>query len=97
MPSPKNPAVAFPTSPAPLSSNPGPEPPTAPLAPSHTTRRHATEICLERTTSSAPEGASAEDIEYRAECLRKADMHRLALASVKARHARQAVEPREVA
>jgi hypothetical protein len=30
-----------------------------------------------------------EDIAYRAECLRKADMHRLALASVKARAARK--------
>jgi hypothetical protein len=40
---------------------------------------------LERARELAPEGASAEDITYRADCLRKADMHRLALASVKAR------------
>lgn len=40
---------------------------------------------LDRARQLAPEGASAEDIEYRAECLRKADMHRLALASAKAR------------
>jgi hypothetical protein len=45
---------------------------------------------LDRARELAPEGASAEDIEYRAECLRKADMHRLALASVKARRARKA-------
>ena len=44
---------------------------------------------LERARELAPEDASAEDIEYRAECLRKADMHRLALASVKARAARK--------
>lgn len=44
---------------------------------------------LERARDLAPDGASAEDIEYRAECLRKADMHRLALASAKARAARK--------
>jgi hypothetical protein len=42
---------------------------------------------LDRARELAPEGASAEDIKYRAECLRKADMHRLALASAKARQA----------
>jgi hypothetical protein len=40
---------------------------------------------LEQARQLAPEGASVEDVEYRAECLRKADMHRLALASAKAR------------
>jgi hypothetical protein len=40
---------------------------------------------LEQARQLAPEGASTEDVEYRAECLRKADMHRLALASAKAR------------
>lgn len=45
---------------------------------------------LVRARELAPEGASDEDIEYRAECLRKADMHRLALASVKARRGHNA-------
>ena len=40
---------------------------------------------LDQARELAPEGASAEDIAYRADCLRKADMHRLALASAKAR------------
>jgi hypothetical protein len=44
---------------------------------------------IDRATELAPERASAEDIEYRAECLRKADMHWLALASAKARAARK--------
>jgi hypothetical protein len=40
---------------------------------------------LERARELAPDGASDEDIEYRADCLRRADMKRLALASAKAR------------
>jgi hypothetical protein len=44
---------------------------------------------LKRARELAPEGADQADIEYRAECLRRADMHRLALASVKARAARK--------
>ena len=71
---------------------PGPAPPTAALAPSQRVTP-----CNRSTSSvpasSAPEGASAEDIEYRAECLRKADMHRLALVSVKARRARRPSSP----
>jgi hypothetical protein len=44
---------------------------------------------LKQARELAPEGASAEDIEYRADCLRRADMKRLALASAKARRARK--------
>jgi hypothetical protein len=44
---------------------------------------------LEQARELAPTGADEADIEYRAECLRKADMHRLALASAKARQARK--------
>jgi hypothetical protein len=44
---------------------------------------------LERARQLAPEGADQADVEYRADCLRKADMHRLALASAKARAARK--------
>lgn len=40
---------------------------------------------IERARELAPDGASDEDIEYRADCLRKADMKRLALASAKVR------------
>jgi hypothetical protein len=40
---------------------------------------------LERARELAPEGADKADIEYRAECLRKADMKRMALASARAR------------
>ena len=46
---------------------------------------------LERARELAPDGADGADIEYRAECLRKADMHRMALASARARAARKAV------
>jgi hypothetical protein len=48
---------------------------------------------LDRARELAPDGASAEDIEYRADCLRKADMKRLALASAKARAARKGGAP----
>ncbi len=40
---------------------------------------------LERARELAPEGADQSDVDYRAECLRRADMKRLALASAKAR------------
>jgi hypothetical protein len=43
---------------------------------------------LDQARELAPEGADESDIEYRADCLRRADMKRLALASVKARRAR---------
>jgi hypothetical protein len=44
---------------------------------------------VERARELAPDGASDEDIAYRADCLRRADMHRLALASANARRARK--------
>jgi hypothetical protein len=44
---------------------------------------------LERAAELAPEGASREDIERRAERLRRADMQRMALASAKARRAQK--------
>jgi hypothetical protein len=40
---------------------------------------------LERARELAPEGSPPEEIQRRAESLRKADMQRMALASVKAR------------
>jgi hypothetical protein len=45
---------------------------------------------LERARELAPEGTDDVDIEYRADCLRKADMHRMALRSAQARAARKA-------
>jgi hypothetical protein len=44
---------------------------------------------LEQARELAPDGASAEEIERRAEYLRQADMKRMALASVRARRARK--------
>ena len=44
---------------------------------------------LDRARELAPDGADQADVEYRAECLRRADMHRLALASAKARAGRK--------
>lgn len=43
---------------------------------------------LERARELAPDGATDDDIHYRAEVLRKADMTRMALASARARRAR---------
>lgn len=44
---------------------------------------------VDRARELAPDRADQADIDYRAECLRRADMKRLALASAKARAARK--------
>jgi hypothetical protein len=44
---------------------------------------------LDRARELAPIGASDEEIEYRADLLRRADMKRMSLAGVKARQARK--------
>jgi hypothetical protein len=45
---------------------------------------------VKRARELAPDGATAEDIEYRAECLRRADMARMSLKAAKARSAKAA-------
>lgn len=59
------------------------------IAATEPARRGRWERYLERARKLAPDGATAEDIEYRAECLRRADMKRMSLAGVKARQARK--------
>jgi hypothetical protein len=44
---------------------------------------------LDRARQLAPPGATDDDIERRADRLRRADLHRMALASAKARRARK--------
>jgi hypothetical protein len=52
---------------------------------------------IERARALAPEGADQADIEYRADCLRRADMQRMALKSARARSPRKTNGPTEAA